>query len=60
MQGVIDLKKEVSIVCRDCGTQFRGSSGSYRCPSCKKKAARYKQQREKMLRNLPFYLKPDA
>lgn len=54
------MKKIVNAVCRDCGHEFRGTVGSYRCPSCKKKEARYKAQREKMRRSLPFYLKPDS
>jgi len=55
----LQMKKIVSTVCRDCGHQFRGRAGSYRCPSCRRKEARYKAQREKMRRGLPFYLKTD-
>jgi rubrerythrin len=53
------MKKITSNVCRYCGNVFRGHSGSYRCPSCKKKEEQYKAQREKMRRALPFYLKTD-
>lgn len=53
------MKKIAVNVCRDCGNQFRGQTGSYRCPECRKKEIRYKQQREKMRRSLPFYLKTD-
>jgi rubrerythrin len=56
---ILQMKKIVSTVCRDCGHQFRGRAGSYRCPSCRRKEARYKAQREKMRRGLPFYLKTD-
>ena len=45
--------------CRDCGQEFRGPSGSYRCPECRKKEARYKEMRLKMRRSLPYYLKTD-
>jgi hypothetical protein len=30
-----------------------------RCPVCRKKEAQYRQQREKMKRSLPYYLKTD-
>lgn len=53
------MKKIAVNVCRDCGSQFRGQTGSYRCPDCRKKEIQYKQQREKMRRSLPFYLKTD-
>ena len=52
-------KKEVLSVCRICGNDFRGQSGSYRCPRCKKEDQRYKAQREKLRKRLPFYLKAD-
>jgi tRNA(Ile2) C34 agmatinyltransferase TiaS len=54
------MKKVSSNVCRDCGREFRGRTGSYRCPECRKKEARYKEMREKMRRSLPFYLKTDS
>lgn len=53
------MKKLSVHICRDCGQEFRGRSGSYRCPNCRKKEMRYKEQREKMRRSLPFYLKAD-
>lgn len=54
------MKKISSNVCRDCGREFRGRTGSYRCPECRKKEARYKEAREKWRRSLPFYLKTDS
>jgi rubrerythrin len=54
------MKKQVVSVCRDCGQEFRGRSGSSRCPNCRKKEAQYRAQREKMRRSLPFYLKTDV
>ncbi|MDH4071306.1 MAG: hypothetical protein OEV30_12895 [Ignavibacteria bacterium] len=51
------MKKIVVNVCRDCGNSFRGHSGSYRCPECRKKEEQYKAQREKMRRALPYYLR---
>ncbi|MCZ6776320.1 MAG: hypothetical protein O7D34_07685 [Ignavibacteria bacterium] len=59
LKGRDRLKKHASNLCRDCGRAFRGQTGSYRCPNCKKKEARYKEQREKMRRRLPFYLKTE-
>ncbi|HEX9658239.1 MAG TPA: hypothetical protein VGB89_15145 [Bacteroidota bacterium] len=53
------VKKRVSNVCRFCGNTFVGHSGAYRCPDCKKKELRYKAQREKQRRSLPYYLKTD-
>ncbi len=53
------MKKTVQAVCRICGNSFRGQAGSYRCPRCKKEDQRYKAQRKKLRRNLPFYLKAD-
>jgi len=59
LKGRDIVKKVVSNVCRDCSNEFRGPSGSYRCPECRKKEAQYKEQRERMRRSLPFYLKTD-
>jgi tRNA(Ile2) C34 agmatinyltransferase TiaS len=53
-------KKEVLTVCRICGSGFRGQSGSYRCPRCKEQDRKYKAQREKLRRSLPYYLKTDV
>jgi len=53
-------KKEVLTVCRICGNGFRGQSGSYRCPRCKEQDRKYKAQREKLRRSLPYYLKTDV
>jgi rubrerythrin len=53
------MKKVVMNICRYCGTEFRGHTGSYRCPECRKKEQQYKAQREKMRRSLPYYLKAD-
>ena len=36
-----------------------GQAGSYRCPRCKKEDQKYKAQRKKLRRSLPFYLKAD-
>jgi len=52
-------KKTVQTVCRICGENFRGQTGSYRCPRCKKEDQRYKAHREKLKKSLPFYLKAD-
>ncbi len=54
------MKKLVLTICRSCGREFRGRNSSARCPECRKKEAKYKEQREKMRRSLPFYLKPDS
>lgn len=53
------MKKTVSNVCRMCGKDFQGSSSLRHCPNCRKKETRYRAQREKMRRNLPYYLKTD-
>jgi len=57
VKGPTTVKKIVVNVCRDCGNSFRGHSGSYRCPECRKKEEQYKAQREKMRRALPYYLR---
>ena len=53
------MKKTVSNICRQCGKDFQGSSSLRYCPTCRKKEARYRAQREKMRRSLPYYLKTD-
>jgi Zn finger protein HypA/HybF involved in hydrogenase expression len=52
-------KKTVTNICRICGKDFHGEPSSYRCPNCKKEDERYKAQREKLRRSLPYYLKAD-
>ncbi len=52
-------QKLVINVCRTCGNDFKGRSGAYRCPRCRKKEQQYKAQREKLRRSLPYYLKTD-
>ncbi len=52
-------KKSIMNVCRTCGKDFHGEPGSLRCPRCKKEDERYKAQREKLRRGLPYYLKTD-
>jgi len=52
-------KKLVTNICRICGRDFHGQPSSYRCPRCKKEDERYKAQREKLRRSLPYYLKTD-
>lgn len=52
-------KKQTTNTCRDCGQTFRGHTGAYRCPECRKKQQKYKEMREKMRRSLPYYLKTD-
>ncbi len=53
------MKKQTTNTCRDCGQSFRGHTGAYRCPNCRKKQQKYKEMREKMRRSLPYYLKTD-
>jgi Zn finger protein HypA/HybF involved in hydrogenase expression len=50
-------KRKISAVCRVCYNEFRGRLGSNRCPRCRKEDERHKVQREKLKKNLPFYLK---
>jgi len=60
--GVVKVqakKKMVLNVCRICGKDFQGEPSSYRCARCKKEDERYKAQREKLRRSLPYYLKAD-
>jgi Zn finger protein HypA/HybF involved in hydrogenase expression len=52
-------RKTIQAVCRICRNDFRGQAGSYRCPRCKQEDQRYKAQREKLKKRLPFYLKTD-
>jgi rubrerythrin len=52
-------KKTSYTICRQCGRDFPGNPSMRRCPSCRKKEAQYRAQREKMKRNLPYYLKTD-
>jgi Zn finger protein HypA/HybF involved in hydrogenase expression len=56
---VASIKKQTTNTCRDCGQSFRGHTGAYRCPECRKKQQKYKEMREKMRRSLPYYLKTD-
>lgn len=59
-KGDARMKKRGSTICRDCGNEFRGQVGAYRCPSCKKKEMAYRAKRERMRQQLPFYLKTDS
>ena len=52
-------KKKVQTVCRICGNSYYGQAGSYRCPRCREEDQRYKAHRERLKKNLPFYLKTD-
>jgi tRNA(Ile2) C34 agmatinyltransferase TiaS len=54
------MKKVASNICRDCGNTFRGKIGAFRCKECAIKEARYRHQRERMRRALPFYLKANT
>jgi rubrerythrin len=53
------MKKIVYTICRQCGRDFPGNPSMRRCPTCRKKEALYRAQREKMKRSLPYYLKTD-
>jgi rubrerythrin len=55
----LDMKKIVYTICRQCGRDFPGNPSMRRCPTCRKKEALYRAQREKMKRSLPYYLKTD-
>jgi len=53
------MKKVPYTICRQCGRDFPGNPSMRRCPTCRKKEAQYRAQRERMKRNLPYYLKTD-
>ncbi len=59
-KGDARMKKRGSTICRDCGNEFRGQVGAYRCPGCKKKEMAYRAKRERQRQQLPFYLKTDS